>query len=107
MSSKTTPITDFSKLDYKTLNKVYYSRALFGVIAGCLSGLLPPLFSPISLIILMIMLIVSNGFAKKYILHYKIEPPFRFGIGVYILGWLVFLILIATLMKYTLWQTLI
>jgi hypothetical protein len=53
------------------------------------------------------MLIVSNGFAKKYILHYKIEPPFRFGIGVYILGWLVFLILIATLMKYTLWQTLI
>jgi len=103
LSSKSAPITDFNKLDYKTLNKVYYTRAFFGAIAGCLSGLIPPLFSAVSLLILILILIVSNNFIKKFILNNRTEPPLRFGIGVYILGWLVFFVLIATFMKYTLW----
>jgi len=95
------------KLDEKTLNKLYYIRLFFGMIAGSISGLIPSFFSPFSIIILILFLFISTSFGKIYILKDKKEPPLRHGIGIYILSWLTFYIIIGTIMYYLFYQYII
>lgn len=97
MSSKKPSPKEEVKLDDKTLDKLYYLRFLFGILAGTISGIIPPQLGPFSLVLLILLFLASNNFMRSVILKNKTDPPARHGIGIYILAWIFFYGFVATL----------
>jgi hypothetical protein len=97
MSSKSSQKRDIKKIDEPTLNRLYYIRFLFGVLSGFISGIIPPLFAPLSILVLIFVLLFSNTIMRSLILKNQADPPLTHGIGIYILSWVVFFGISATL----------